>query len=472
MNEFDLIILGGGAAAFGALTRAHDLGAQALLINEGLPLGGTCVNVGCVPTKFLLEALKRSHLVSNPSDVWLMSGTPPTLDFAALMEAKDALVEGLRERNYRDVLDALGNVTLLEDRARFVGPHEIELLRVQERVRCDRIVIATGARTNVPEVPGLRDRSVPYWTHREALAVREVPESLLIWGAGPLAVEFAQIFARAGARVTLLARGPRILRREEPEIALELQRHLQREGVEILTGVAVRGFERLGDRTRVRFTREGRDETREAEALLLATGIRPNTDGLGLERAGVRTDARGFVIPDERQETNVKGVYAAGDVTGVMPLETVAAKQGYHAAHNALTGESLTIDYDLVPHAVFTDPQLASIGWTEAHAIQELGDCLCRSLPLREVPKAHAAGDTRGLVKLVAHPQTRRVLGAHAVAPNAAELIHIPALAMRAGMTLDDLIDTVHVFPTYAEAWKICAQTFDRDLKTMSCCVV
>ncbi len=472
----DLLVIGGGAAAFGAVTRAHDLGAQALMINDGLPLGGTCVNVGCIPTKFLLEALKRYRLASRPPDGWLSSGAPSALDFAALMGAKDALVEGLRARNYRDVLDALGNVTLLEDRARFVGPHEVELLRTRERVRCDSIVIATGARTNVPDVPGLRDRSVPFWTHREALMAREVPESLLIWGAGPLAVEFAQIFARAGSRVTVLARGPRILRREEPEVALELQRHLQQEGIEILTGVSVQGFERAADGkgVRARFRREGRDqdEAREAEALLVATGIRPNTDDLGLEQAGIQTDERGFIVVDERQETSVKGVYAAGDVTGRRPLETVAAKQGYLAAHNALTGEARTLDYDQVPHAVFTDPQLASVGWTEERTIRELGGCLCRTLPLDEVPKAHAAGDTRGLVKLVAHPETRKILGAHAVAVNAAEIIHVPTLAMRAGMTLDDLIDTVHVFPTYVEAWKICAQTFDRDPKTMSCCVV
>jgi len=464
----DLLVIGGGAAAFGAITRAHDLGARVLMINDGLPLGGTCVNVGCIPTKFLLEALKRYRLASRDADTWLR--TSASLDFPKLMEAKDALVDGLRIRNYAEVLKALGNVTLVEDRARFVGPHEVELVKSRERVRCDKIVIATGARTNVPDVPGLGD--VPYWTHREALRAREVPESLLIWGAGPLAVEFAQIFARAGSRVALLARGPRILRREEPEIALELQRHLEGEGIEVLTGVNVQGFERAGDRTRVRFEREGRDGTREAEALLIATGIRPNTDDLGLEQAGVQTDERGFIVVDERQATAAEGVYAAGDVTGKKPLETVAAKQGFNAAHNALTGEARTIDYDLVPHAVFTDPQLASVGWTEERAIRERGGCLCRALPLEEVPKAHAAGDLRGLVKLVADPESRRVLGAHAVAPNAAELIHIPVLALRAGMTLDDLIETVHVFPTYAEAWKICAQTFDRDPKTMSCCVV
>jgi len=470
MAEYDLIVVGGGAAAFGAVTRARDLGANVLMINDGLPLGGTCVNVGCIPSKFLLEALKRYHLAARSADPWRESGA--SLDFRALMEAKDALVEGLRKRNYADVLDALGNATLVEGRARFVGPHELAIEGTGERFRCDRIIIATGARTHVPDALGLND--VPYWTNREALRAKAPPESLVIWGAGPLAAEFSQIFARAGSRVAVLARGPRILRREEPEVALELQRHLEAEGIEILTQARVERFARAGSRVlaRVRGGEKGEARTLEADALLVATGIRPNTDDLGLEQAGVKTDERGFIVVDERQETNVPGVYAAGDVTGVMPLETVAAKQGYNAAHNALTGESRTIDYDLVPHAVFTDPQVAAVGWTEEREIEELGSCLCRTLPLTEVPKAHAAGDTRGLVKLVVHPETKKILGAHAVAANAAEIVHIPVLAMRAGMTIDDLIETVHVFPTYAEAWKLCAQTFYRDPKTMSCCVV
>ncbi len=468
MREYDLIIVGGGAAAFGAVTRARDLGANVLMINDGLPLGGTCVNVGCVPSKFLLEALKRYHLAAHSADPWLQAGA--SLDFGQLMRAKDALVEGLRQRNYQDVLEALGNVTLIEGRARFVGPHEVEIEGTGERFRSDKIIIATGARTYIPEAPGLNE--VPYWTNREALMAEEPPGSLVIWGAGALSAEFAQIFARAGSRVTVLARGPRVLRREEPEVSEELRRHLEAEGIEILTQVSLEGLEEKGDETLVHVRVGDDSKTLRADALLLATGIEPNTDRLGLEETSVRVDDRGFIVTDERQATSVPGIYAAGDVTGVMPLETTAAKEGFHAAHNALTGESRTIDYDRVPHAVFTDPQVASVGWTEEREMEELGSCWCRTLSLEEVPKAHTAGDTRGLVKLVVHPETRVILGAHAVAANAAELIHIPVLAMGAGFTIDDLIETVHVFPTYSEAWKICAQTFDRDLKTMSCCVV
>jgi mercuric reductase len=472
MRDCDLLIVGGGAAAFAAVTRAHDLNAQVLMINDGLPLGGTCVNVGCIPSKFLLEALKRYRLATHGADHWLQSSA--SLDYAKLVQAKDALVGALRQRNYTEVLKALGNVTLVEGRARFVGPHEVEVEGTGERFRSDKIIIATGARTYVPPVPGLDE--VSYWTNREALAARELPKSLVIWGAGPLATEFAQIFARAGSRVTVLARGPRILRREEPEVSEELRRHLEAEGIEIFTQVRIEGLEERGDRVRVHARVGSEKEPKvlqlQAEALLVATGIRPNTDHMGLEEIGVHLDERGFIITDERQETSVPGVYAAGDVTGKKPLETVAARQGFNAAHNALTGESRTIDYDLVPHAVFTDPQVASVGWTEERELEELGRCWCQTLPLSEVPKAHAAGDTRGLVKLVVHPETRKILGAHAVAASAAEIIHVPLLAMRAGLTIDDLIETVHVFPTYSEAWKLCAQSFERDLKTMSCCVV
>lgn len=462
-KKHELLIIGGGAAAFAAATRAADLGAKAIMINDGLPLGGTCVNVGCVPSKFLLEGVKGLHEASAGRDGWLSASA--TLDYRKLKQGKDNLVSTLRKSNYHDVIENLGNIELVEGHAHFTGSKEVKV--DGKRFSAERIIIATGARPLIPPVPGLKEAEP--LTNITALELEESPRSLAVIGGGPLGLEFAQIFHRAGTDVAAVEVMGRILPQHEPEISAALAQMLTEEGMTIRAGCRLVKVE--GKPGAIRLYDSG-GCIATVERCLAATGIRPNTDGLGLEELGVKLDKHGFIITDERQETSVPGVYAAGDVTGKMPLETTAAKQGFNAAHNALTGEAKAINYDSVPHAVFTDPQVASVGWTEEQEMAELRVCNCMTLPLDKVPKAQASGDTRGLVKLVVHPKTRRILGAHAVAANAAEIIHMPLLAMRAGFTLDELIDTVHVFPTYAEAWKICAQAFDRDPRTISCCIV
>lgn len=453
-----LLVLGGGAAAFAAATRCADDGVEVVMVNDGLPLGGTCVNVGCMPSKFLLEALQK-HEEARRGAPWREGAS--RLDYAALATAMRRMVERTRVENYRDVVDALGNVELVEARGRLVGPRSIEA--DGRRFDGDAVLVATGARTRIPDVPGMREAEP--LTNVSALDLEAPPESLAVLGGGPLGLEWAQVFHRAGSEVTLLGR---VLPREEPEVADAIHDELASQGIR---------FRRDARPTRVEggpgalVVHDDRGDTTRAARVLAATGLRPNTEDLGLEAVGVRTDARGFVAVDGRGETSVAGVYAAGDVAGYPGLETVAAKEGFLAAHNVITGESRGIDYDHVPHAVFTDPQVASVGWTEARMMRELGRCLCRTLPMAKVPKAVAAGDTRGLAKLVVHPDTRVIMGAHAVGRDAAETIHVPTLAIRAGWTTDDLIGTVHVFPTYAEAWKTCAQTFTRSARAMACCV-
>lgn len=374
------------------------------------------------------------------------------------------MVSEARGENYRDVIDALGNVRLIEGRARFRSAKEVEVNG--DRYTGDAVLIATGARTRIPDVPGLAGAKP--LTSITALDIDTIPERLAVIGGGPLGLEWAQIFARLGRKcVDLIGR---ILPRYELEAQESIAEYLARDD-----RIGVHAGRRLarvdGKPGDLRLT-DDRGDVVTADAILAATGIRPNTDGLGLEDAGIEITANGSVKVDARGRTNVPGVFAAGDVTGMRPLETIAAKMGYLAAHNAITGEARGIDYDQVPEAVFTDPQVAMVGWTEERMMQELGTCDCRTIPMEWVPKAHAVGDKRGLAKLVVHPETRKILGATAVGVNAADMIHIPTLAMKTGMTLDDLLDVVHVFPTYSEAWKIVAQSFTRDPETMSCCIV
>ncbi|GBD07408.1 Mercuric reductase [bacterium HR21] len=478
---FDLIIIGGGAAAFSAAIRADELGARTLMLNDGLPLGGTCVNVGCVPSKYLLQALKQyRHLQQRTAKPWLRGREELELDYAQLVDTKEELVNALRRRNYEELLGRLRMVTFRAARARLLGqipsaPAVASCCSVPESdflvaaggelFRSPRLLIATGARTFVPPIPGLE--AVRPLTHQSALSLRTPPRSLVILGAGPMGLEFAQLFRRAGSEVTVIELQPRILPQHDSEIAQSLQQHLEAEGIRFLLGIRLERVEGTPGNVRVI---AGGEILAEAEQILVATGIRANTDGLGLETVGVLTDERGFIRTDARQETSVAGIYAAGDVTGRMPLETVAARQGWNAAHNALTGDSRSLRYELVPHAVFTDPEVAAIGMTEDDGRAQ-GSYSCVRLSLENVPRALTQQDTRGFVKLVVD-SSGKLCGAHALAAHASELIHIPLLAMAAGMRVEELVELVYVFPTYSEAWKIAAQSRIRPLERMSCCVL
>ncbi|MBI2830201.1 MAG: FAD-dependent oxidoreductase, partial [Chloroflexi bacterium] len=312
---------------------------------------------------------------------------------------------------------------------------------------------------------------VRYITSREALSLSHLPKSMVIVGAGAIGLEFAQMYARLGTRVTILEKEKQVLPLMEPEVAIELQRCLEAEGIKIHTGVDINRVWEEGEAKAV----EARIGTYQfmviAEQLLLATGVAPNSDGLGLPAAGVELDLRGFVKVDKQLRTSASNVWASGDVVGKTFLETVAAKEGYIAAGNALEGSANTIDYDSVPKAVFTDPQVASVGLTDAEFMRRHKVCSCRTLEMARVPKARVIKETRGVIKMVIDPRTGVIVGVHIVAPGAADLIHEATLAVKFKLTIDDVIDTVHVFPTMSEAIKLVAQSFKRDISKMSCCI-
>ena len=468
MENYNLIIIGGGAAAFAAATKAADLGRTALMINSGLPLGGTCVNVGCVPTKHLLTVGDELFYGSRSRFKALQNGHSPRFSFQTAIQEKDELVSSLRNKNYANVLEALDGVDLIESTARFTGPTQVEADgRVYEG---DRVIIATGASTKALPIDGME--KVKWHTNRTIMDLKEAPKSLAIIGAGPEGLEFAQMFAHFGTKVTVIVtKGHRVLRREEPEIVNEILRNLEAEGIQFLTDVDVERLEeRAGHKV---LTINGDDGPEEimAQELLLATGLLAHTANLGLGKAGVETGENGFIQVDQFYRTNNPSVYAAGDCIGKAPLETVAAKEGSLAAENALTVPVRTINYEHVPHAVFTNPQVASVGLTEDEEMERFNSCSCRTIYMDSVPKAEAIKEDRGVFKMVIHPRSSKILGVHIVAPNAADLIHEATLAVKFGLTIDDIIDTVHVFPTLSEGIKRVAQAFTRDISVMSCCV-
>ena len=438
------------------------------MVNSGLPIGGTCVNVGCIPSKALLTMGDDLYYPQHPRFKALRNGHEPALDFAAAVAEKDEIVASARQSNYINVIDYLDSVSYLEGRARFISPNRVEVSGAT--IESDKVIIATGASARPLAVDGFDE--VKWHTNVTIMDLEEAPESLIVIGGGPEGLEFAQMFAHFGSRVTVLvAKGHQVLRREEPEIVSEILRSLEAEGIRFVTDVTVDKVAELNGRVVVSVRGDDGAEELAAHELVLAAGIRANTAGLQLDEAGIKVDEAGHVKVDQSFQTDNSNVYAAGDCVGKMAIETVAAKEGFLAAENALTGSDRSINYDHVPHAVFTNPQVASVGITEEEVMRRFNACACRTIYMDVVPKAMAIKEDRGVFKMNIHPENSKVLGVHIVSPHAADLIHEATLAVKFGLTVDDIIDTVHVFPTLSEGIKRVAQAFTRDVTAMACCV-
>ena len=456
-------VIGSGSAAFAGILRAAERGARVTLIEAGT-LGGTCVNVGCVPSKILLRAAHVAHLqVNHPFDG--LERQRAQVDRRALLAQQQGRVDELRQAKYADLLEADDRLSLLRGFARFADERT---LRVElagggtETLRPDRILIATGASPWAPPIPGLAD--TPYWTSTEALTTEEIPERLVVLGGGLVAVELAQAFRRLGARVTLVARSS-LLSSEEPALGAGLAEAFRAEGIDVRLATSADEVRHRDGRFRV----AAGGEVLEAERLLVATGRRPNTERLALERAGVATDAAGAVVVDRHLRTSLPHVYAAGDCTALPRFVYVAAAAATRAAVN-LTGGAATLDLTTMPAVVFTDPQAAWVGLTEGEARARGLAAESRTLPLDQVPRALASFETRGFVKLVAEAASGRLLGAQILADGAGEVVQAAALALRAWMTVHDLADQLFPYLTMVEGLKLAAQTFTRDVRTLSCC--
>lgn len=472
-ESFDLVILGSGSTAFAAALRAAELGKTAVM-TESRTLGGTCVNRGCLPSKNLIEGARIYWDALHPR----YPGLRPArlgLDFRALVGGKDEVIRGYRDRKYRSIVEDSDKIKVFQGRARFIDQHTVEL--DGRSFVGEQVLIATGTRPAIPAIPGL-DR-VPYLTSDlltsdEPIELFDQPRSLVVIGAGYVALELGQMFHRLGTRVTILQRSPRILPDHEPEVSIALTEALQGEGVVIRTDAKVVGVERDGDDLVVTYERDGRRQTARGEKLLVATGRRPNTDAIGIEAAGVALDQREFVNVDAELRTNVPHIWAAGDVigasTGSQMATPVGAHDGVIAASNALNGENRKVDHAVIPRAIFTDPQVGVVGLTDGEANARGHRCTCNTIPLHVVPRAGAVRDERGIVKMVLERDSGKVLGVSMVGRDAAEVIHEAAMGMRFGATVYDFIDLIHVYPTMAEALKIVALSFFKDVEKMSCC--
>jgi mercuric reductase len=415
-ENFDLVILGSGSTAFAAALRAQEMGKTAVMTEERV-VGGTCVNRGCLPSKNLIEAARLVHDAAHPRYPGLRPATI-AVDFPTLIQQKDAIVAGYRQKKYESLLG--GKFRIEDGHAEFVDDHTVEVNG--RRLRGEALLIATGARPALPDIRGLSE--VPFLTSDlltmgEDMELKELPKSLLIVGAGYIALELGQMFRRLGAAVTIVERSHELFSHGyEPEVGLAVRELLLDEGIDVLTLATVSEVRADGGGVIASIMVDGMPREIRAERLLVATGRQPNTDRLGLERAGVPLGARGEVLVDEYMRTRIPHVFAAGDVVGreqgSQMATPVGSQDGGIVAYNALSGEPpRKVNHRVVPRAVFIDPPLAVVGMTEQEAVEAGHRCWCRSVPMSLVPRAGAIRDTRGFVKMVADangggPEDRR----------------------------------------------------------------
>lgn len=449
-SKHELIVLGSGSAAFAAAIRARDLDKRVLIVEQGTT-GGTCVNVGCIPSKTLLADSERFR-----------AGHEPPLAMAAAR--KRALVEELRQAKYIDLLDAYG-IEYREGHADLLDGHTVAM--DGEELGAEAILLALGARPAVPAIPGLA--AAGYLTSTSALELTEAPARLAVIGANAVGLELGQMLGNFGSRVTFIARRG-IAPNAEPEISAELRAILEQDGHEVIApAITTEAVTQEGAKV-LRGTRDGEPFEITVDEILVAVGRQPNTDRLGLDRVGVALDPSGAIVVDDRQRTSVPSVYAAGDATTQPRYVYVAAAAGATATQNALDGSEVRLDFTAMPRIIFTTPAFAQAGLTEAEAEARSLATQTRVLRLDAVPRALVNGDTRGLFKLVAEAESGRLLGASILADGAPDAIQAAVLAIERGMSVEEIASTWVPYLAMVEGLKLAAQSFQRDVERLSCC--
>ena len=457
-------IIGTGSGAFAAAIKAVEAGAQVTIIEGGEVIGGTCVNVGCVPSKIMIRGAHIAHLQAQHA----FAGIPlnqPRIDPSAMVRQQQTRVEELRHAKYESILATSPGINLIHGWARFQDQNTLIVTRAdgsEKTVTADRILIATGASPAIPDIPGLKE--TPYWTSTEALIAEQLPEHLVVIGASVIALELAQAFLRLGSQVTIMARSV-FLSKEDPAIGERLVKVFEEEGARVLLHTLPDSVTHDGSQ----FILSSKTGEIRGDQLLVATGRTPNTGQLVLDKAGVETGRNGAIVIDDHLRTSVGHIYAAGDCTDQPQYVYVAAAAGTRAAIN-MTGGDAALDLTAMPAVIFTEPAVGTVGLTEQQAHHQGIDTDARTLELENVARALANFDTRGFIKLVTEKDSGRLIGAQILAPEAGEMIQTAVLAVRNGMTVDDLAGQLFPYLTMVEGLRLCAQAFSKDVKQLSCC--
>jgi len=440
-----ITVLGGGPGGYVAALKAAQLGAQVTVV-EKAEVGGTCLNWGCIPTKTLIASADALRLATNLADYGIDLNGSVSPNFTKIMERKDKVVS-IQVRGIRSLFKSWG-ITLVEGRGTFVSPTGIEVEKTdgtKEKVETDKVIIATGSRpADISSFPFDGEKII---SSNDAVILAAIPKSLLIIGAGVIGSEFACLFNDFGTDVTVVEMLPRPLATEDIEVSEQLGREFRKKKIKLLTGLGVTKVESAPDGMHA-FLSDGKEII--AEKVLVAVGRSLNSAGLGLEKIGVETASNGRIPVNEKMETNVAGIYAVGDVVGGMLLAHKASAEGIVAALNAC-GKATVMDYSVVPAAIFTSPEIGSVGLREQEAAEKGMNIRTGRFFFRGLGKAHAMGEISGFFKIIADAVSDRILGAHIMGPHASDLIHEVAVAMRAGLKAADIAGTIHAHPTLSE---------------------
>lgn len=440
-----IVILGGGPGGYVAALKAAQLGAQVMVI-ESSEVGGTCLNLGCIPTKALLASAEVLHKAKNLASYGIEINGSVSPDFPKIMERKENVVSA-QVKGIRGLFKSWG-VSLVEGRGTLLGPDRIGVEKkdgTSVTLEADKIIIATGSKpAQIPTFP-FDGRKI--LSSDDALNLKEIPKSMLIVGAGVVGCEFASIYSEFGTDVTIVEMLQRAVSTEDADISEVLERELKKKKIKLITGVSVIKVEDKDDGMHASLS-NGKEII--AEKILVSIGRSLNSDNIGLESAGIKKGQRGEILVNEKMETSVNGVYAAGDVVGGILLAHVASAEGIVAAKNAC-GKDAMIDYSVVPAAIFTYPEIASVGFREHQAIEKGMKITTGRFQFRALGKAHAIGEIAGFVKVIADAGTDRIIGTHIIGPHASDLIHEAALAIKAGLKVNDIAGTIHAHPTLSE---------------------
>lgn len=462
-DNYDFLIIGSGAAAFSSAIKAIEYGEKVGMIERGT-VGGTCVNIGCVPSKTLLRAGETNHLSKDNPFIGLQTSAGE-VDLASLITQKDKLVSELRNQKYMDLIDEY-NFDLIKGEAKFVDASTVEVNGA--KLSAKRFLIATGASPSLPQISGLE--KMDYLTSTTLLELKKIPKRLTVIGSGYIGMELGQLFHHLGSEITLMQRSERLLKEYDPEISESVEKALIEQGINLVKGATFERVEQSGEIKRVYVTVNGSREVIESDQLLVATGRKPNTDSLNLSAAGVETGKNNEILINDFGQTSNEKIYAAGDVTLGPQFVYVAAYEGGIITDNAIGGLNKKIDLSVVPAVTFTNPTVATVGLTEEQAKEKGYDAKTSVLPLDAVPRAIVNRETTGVFKLVADAETLKVLGVHIVSENAGDVIYAASLAVKFGLTIEDLTETLAPYLTMAEGLKLAALTFDKDISKLSCC--
>ncbi len=464
--QYDLVIIGGGSAAFSAAIKANELGKKTLMVNAGLPIGGTCVNVGCVPSKYLIRAADSFYKASHsPFDG--INLQKPEIDFSKIIKQKRQLVADLQQKKYLNILDDLPLVSSLKGFATFKNANTV-VVDGEKEYTAEKFLIATGSSNYIPDIEGINN--VPFLTNESLFELEELPESMIVLGGGYIALEIAQAYQRFGTKVTLVQRSAHILSKQTEDLAEELTTHLKNEGLEIITETKLLKVLQETGAIELQYEQQGTNKAIRAQKLLIAVGTIPNTDKLNTTAINLQLTSKGHIATNEQMQTNIANIYASGDCVDTPAYVYTAAYEGKIAISNAFDDTNLKVNYESLPWVVFTDPQIAGVGMDENEAEKAKIPFETSKIYLKDVPRSIAALDMRGFIKLIRNTETDKLIGARIVAPEGGELTMEIAQAIKHNITTKELGNTLHPYLTLVEGVKLAAISFGKDVSKLSCC--